>query len=125
MPEYRALRERYSLQEICRTPDLATEVRLQPVNRIELDAAILFSDLLLPLEPIGLPFDFIKGEGPQIERPIDGPADIDKLTRFYPREKLGYVLTAIGQIQRELDDRVPLIGFAGAPFTLASCAIEG
>jgi uroporphyrinogen decarboxylase len=125
MAEYRALRERHSLLDICRTPDLATEVTLQPVRRIEVDAAILFSDLLLPLEPLGLPFDFIKGEGPQLERPIQGPADIDALTRFEPREKLGYVLEAIGQIQRELGGRVPLIGFAGAPFTLASYAIEG
>lgn len=125
MAEYRALRERHSLLDICRTPDLATEVTLQPVQRIEVDAAILFSDLLLPLEPLGLPFDFIKGEGPQLERPIQGPADIDALTRFDPRERLGYVLEAIGQIQRELAGRVPLIGFAGAPFTLASYAIEG
>ena len=125
MREYRALRERYSLLEICRTPDLATEVTLQPVNRIEVDAAILFSDLLLPLEPLGLPFDFIKGEGPQIENPIGGPADIDKLRLFDPRERLGHVLEAIRQIQVELAGRVPLIGFAGAPFTLASYAIEG
>jgi uroporphyrinogen decarboxylase len=125
MAEYRALRERHSLLEICRTPDLATEVTLQPVRRIEVDAAILFSDLLLPLEPLGLPFDFVKGEGPQIERPIEGPADIDKLRPFEPREKLGYVLDAIRQIQHELHGRVPLIGFAGAPFTLASYAIEG
>ena len=125
MAEYRALRERYSLLEICRTPDLATEVTLQPVRRVELDAAILFSDLLLPLEPMGLPFDFIKGEGPQIERPIDTPADIDRLRVFEPREALGHVLSAIRQIQVELRGRVPLIGFAGAPFTLASYAIEG
>ena len=125
MAEYRALRERHSLLEICRTPDLATEVTLQPVRRIDVDAAILFSDLLLPLEPMGLPFDFIKGEGPQIERPIGGDADIDRLRVFEPREALAHVLEAIGQIQRELDGRVPLIGFAGAPFTLASYAIEG
>ncbi len=125
MPEYRALRAQYSLLEICRTPDLATEVTLQPIRRLEVDAAILFSDLLLPLAPMGLPFDFIKGEGPQIERPIDGPADIERLRVFEPREALGYVLDAIRQIQRELDGRVPLIGFAGAPFTLASYAIEG
>ena len=73
MQEYRTLRAQYSLLEICRTPDLATEVTLQPIRRLEVDAAILFSDLLLPLEPMGLPFDFIKGEGPQIERPIDQP----------------------------------------------------
>ena len=125
MAEYRALRERHSLLEICREPDLATEVTLQPVRRIDVDAAILFSDLLLPLEPMGLPFDFVKGEGPQIERPIGGPEDIDRLRVFEPRESLGHVLTAIRQIQQELGGAVPLIGFAGAPFTLASYAIEG
>ena len=125
MAEYRALREQYSLLDICRTPDLATEVTLQPVRRIEVDAAILFSDLLLPLEPMGLPFDFIKGEGPQIERPIESEADIDRLKRFEPREKLAHVLESIGLIQQELHGRVPLIGFSGAPFTLASYAIEG
>jgi uroporphyrinogen decarboxylase len=125
MQEYRTLRAQYSLLEICRTPDLATEVTLQPIRRLEVDAAILFSDLLLPLAPMGLPFDFIKGEGPQIERPIEGPSDIERLRVFEPREALGYVLDAIRQIQEELDGRVPLIGFAGAPFTLASYAIEG
>jgi uroporphyrinogen decarboxylase len=125
MAEYRALRERHSLLEICRMPDLATEVTLQPVRRIDVDAAILFSDLLLPLEPLGLPFDFVKGEGPQIERPISSAADIDKLRDFEPREALAHVLEAIRHIQRELGGRVPLIGFAGAPFTLASYAIEG
>ena len=125
MAEYRALRERHSLLEICANPDLATEVTLQPVRRIDLDAAILFSDLLLPLEPMGLPFDFIKGEGPQLERPIDTTADIDRLKVFEPREALRHVLIAIRQIQSELAGRVPLIGFAGAPFTLASYAIEG
>jgi uroporphyrinogen decarboxylase len=125
MAEYRALRERHSLLEICRVPDLATEVTLQPVRRIDVDAAILFSDLLLPLEPMGLPFDFVKGEGPQIERPIGGPEDIDRLRVFEPRDALAHVLTAIRQIQQELGGAVPLIGFAGAPFTLASYAIEG
>jgi uroporphyrinogen decarboxylase len=125
MAEYRALRERHSLLELCREPDLATEVTLQPVRRIEVDAAILFSDLLLPLEPMGLPFDFVKGEGPHLERPIESPADIDRLRDFEPREQLGHVLEAIRQVQRELAGRVPLIGFAGAPFTLASYAIEG
>jgi uroporphyrinogen decarboxylase len=125
MAEYRALRQKYSLLDICRQPDLATEVTLQPIRRLEVDAAILFSDLLLPLEPMGLPFDFIKGEGPQIERPINDAADIDRLTVFDPRESLAHVLQAIRQIQQELAGRVPLIGFAGAPFTLASYAIEG
>jgi len=125
MSEYRSLRERYSLLDICRTPDLATEVTLQPVRRIEVDAAILFSDLLLPLEPLGIPFDFIRGEGPAIEKPLRSEADLARVHRFEPRESLGYVLEAIRQIQRALAGRVPLIGFAGAPFTLASYAIEG
>jgi uroporphyrinogen decarboxylase len=125
MAEYRAIREQHSLLEICRTPDLAAEVTLQPVRRIEVDAAILFSDLLLPLEPMGLPFDFVKGEGPHIESPIESSADIDRLKLFEPREALPHVLEAIEVVQEELHGRVPLIGFAGAPFTLASYAIEG
>jgi uroporphyrinogen decarboxylase len=125
MSEYRALRERYSLLELCRTPDLATEVTLQPIKKLDVDAAILFSDLLLPLEPMGIRFDFIRGEGPLIENPIEGEADIDRLRRFDPRVELSYVLDAIRQVQRELAGRLPLIGFAGAPFTLASYAIEG
>jgi len=125
MSEYRALRERHSLLDLCRTPDLATEVTLQPVRRIEVDAAILFSDLLLPLEPMGIAFDFIKGEGPAIDRPLRSEADLARVRRFEPREHLRYVLDAIRQIKRELGGKVPLIGFAGAPFTLASYAIEG
>ena len=125
MSEYRALRERYSLLDLCRTPDLATQVTLQPVRRIEVDAAILFSDLLLPLEPMGIPFDFIHGEGPAIETPLRSEADLAHVRRFEPRESLTHVLDAIRQTQRELAGGVPLIGFAGAPFTLASYAIEG
>lgn len=125
MSVYRELRKQYSLLDLCRIPDLATEVTMQPVQAIELDAAILFSDLLLPLEPMGIRFDFIKGEGPQIENPIDSTADIDRLRPFESREALGHVLQAIRQIQVELQGRIPLIGFAGAPFTLASYAIEG
>jgi uroporphyrinogen decarboxylase len=125
MAEYRAIRERHSLLDICRTPDLATEVTLQPVRRIDVDAAIIFSDLLLPLEPMGLPFDFVAGEGPQILSPIATEQDIDRLRTFDPREALAHVLRAIEQVQSELGGRVPLIGFAGAPFTLASYAIEG
>jgi uroporphyrinogen decarboxylase len=125
MSEYRELRQRYSLLDICGTPDLATAVTLQPVRRIEVDAAILISDLLLPLAPMGIPFDFIKGEGPSIESPLRSEDDLAAVRRFEPREALGHVLVAIQQIQRELRGRVPLIGFAGAPFTLASYAIEG
>jgi uroporphyrinogen decarboxylase len=125
MSEYRSLRERYSLLELCRTPDLATEVTLQPVRRLEVDAAIVFSDLLLPFEPMGLSFDFVRGEGPAIEHPLRSDEDIRRLRTFEPREGLDYVLQAIRQIKTALGGRVPLIGFAGAPFTLASYAIEG
>ena len=102
MREYRALRERHSLLELCRTPDLATIVTLQPVNRIDVDAAILFSDLLLPLEPLGITFDFVQGEGPAIENPIETEADIDALKTVEPRESLAHVLQAIRQVQHSL-----------------------
>ena len=125
MPDYRALRERYSLLEICRHPELAAAVTLQPVDAIEVDAAILFSDLLLPFTPLGLDFDFVKGEGPAVENPIRSPADVDRLRPFEPREALGHVLETIRVLRRELEGRVPLIGFGGAPFTLAAYAIEG
>ena len=125
MPEYRAIRERHSLLDICRHPELATEVTLQPVERLDVDAAILFSDLLLPLEPLGIPFDFVKGEGPVIHEPIRTADDIARLRSFEPHESLGHVLTTIRLLRRELADRVPLIGFGGAPFTLASYAVEG
>jgi uroporphyrinogen decarboxylase len=125
MSEYRALRERYTLLELCRTPELAVQVTLQPVNAIDVDAAIIFSDLLLPFEPMGLAFDFVKGEGPQFEHPLQSDEDIDRLRIFDPRVELAHVLDAVRLARRELDGRVPLIGFAGAPFTLASYAIEG
>jgi uroporphyrinogen decarboxylase len=125
MSEYRALRQRYSLLDICRAPELAVAVTLQPVNAIEVDAAILFSDLLVPFTPMGLDFDFVKGEGPSIDRPIRAAADVDRLKTFEPREALAHVLETIRILRRELSDRVPLIGFGGAPFTLASYAIEG
>jgi uroporphyrinogen decarboxylase len=125
MAEYRALRQHYTLLQLCRTPDLATEVTLQPVRRLEVDAASLFTDLLSPLAPMGMPFDFVKGEGPAIERPIRSAADIDAVRVADPRETLGFTFDAIRQIKGELGGRIPLIGFAGAPFTLASYAIEG
>jgi uroporphyrinogen decarboxylase len=125
MAEYRSLRQKYSLLDLCNNPELATQVTLQPVRRIEVDAAILFSDLLLPLAPMGLPFDFVKGEGPAVERPIRSTDDIGRLRLFEPREALGHVLETIRMVRKDLDGRVPLIGFAGAPFTLASYAIEG
>ena len=125
MAEYRRLRERHTILDICRTPDLATAVTLQPVKKIDVDAAILFSDLLIPLEPMGIPFDFVAGEGPSIDEPLRHEADLARVRRFDPRESLGYVLEAIRQIKHELGGKLPLIGCAGAPFTLASYAIEG
>lgn len=125
MAEYRELRRRYSLLQICREPELAVAVTMQPVDAIEVDAAILFSDLLLPFTPMGLDFDFVKGEGPSIEKPIRSDADVARLRRFEPREALGHVLETIRLLRLELAGRVPLIGFGGAPFTLASYAIEG
>ncbi len=125
MAEYRAIRKQYTLLEICQQPELAAEVTLQPVDRLEVDAAILFSDLLLPLAPMGIPFDFIKGEGPVIHKPIRNKASIKALRTFESRESLAHVLDTIKILSQELKDRVPLIGFAGAPFTLASYAIEG
>jgi uroporphyrinogen decarboxylase len=125
MSNYRALRKRHSLLEICRHPELAVEVTLQPLDAIEVDAAILFSDLLLPFTPLGLDFDFVKGEGPSVDRPIRRPEDVERLRRFEPRESLGHVLETIRVLRRTLAGRVPLIGFGGAPFTMASYAIEG
>lgn len=121
MAEYRALREKYTMLELCRTPELATQVTLQPIVH-GVDAAILFADILLPLEPMGAPFEFAKGEGPVIHEPITSKAQVDQLRVCEPGE-LGYVLDAIKMLKKEL--KVPLIGFAGAPFTLASYLIEG
>jgi uroporphyrinogen decarboxylase len=123
MAEYQALRAKHSLLELCRTPELAVEVTLQPVRAFAFDAAILFSDLLIPLAPLGLPFDFQAGEGPVVEKPLRSAADVAALRRFEPRQELAMVLEAIRTLRAEL--QVPLIGFAGAPFTLASYAIEG
>ncbi len=124
MAEYRALRQKYTLLELCKTPELAMEVTLQPL-RLGMDAAILFADILLPLEPMGAPFEFAKGEGPVIHSPVRDRAGIEKLRVFEAEEGLGYVTAAIRMIRKELDGKVPLIGFAGAPFTIASYLVEG
>jgi uroporphyrinogen decarboxylase len=125
MAEYRALRERYSMLELCRTPELAAQVTLQPVAKIAVDAAILFADILLPLAPMGADFEFAKGEGPVIHQPIRSASDVDKLHTIDPDESLGYVLNTLRMVRAELSPRTALIGFAGAPFTLASYLIEG
>ncbi|MEO7111530.1 MAG: uroporphyrinogen decarboxylase [Polyangiaceae bacterium] len=123
MPEYRALRAKYTLLDIVHKPELATEVTLQPLV-LGVDAAILFADILLPLEPMGASFEFAKGEGPVIHEPISSRAQIDKLRVIDPSE-LQYVLDAIKMVKKEIGGKLPLIGFAGAPFTLASYLIEG
>jgi uroporphyrinogen decarboxylase len=122
MAEYRALREKHTLLELCKTPELALQVTLQPM-KLNVDAAILFADILLPLEPMGAPFEFAKGEGPVVHSPVKTHADVDKLRVIDPLEGLGYVMEAIKLLKKELP--VPLIGFAGAPFTLASYLVEG
>ncbi len=125
MAEYRAIREHHTLLDICHQPELATEVTLQPVKALGVDAAILFADILLPLEPMGAPFEFAKGEGPVIHEPVRDAAGVDKLRVIDAEEGLPFVLDAIRLIRRELDGKTPLIGFAGAPFTLASYLVEG
>ncbi len=125
MPEYRALREKYSILEMIKSPELAAEVTMQPVSAFNLDAAIIFADILPPLEGMGLKLTFEKGEGPVIHNPIRTTADISALRQPDPRESLAFTLKAIKLVRKELAGRIPLIGFSGAPFTLASYAIEG
>jgi uroporphyrinogen decarboxylase len=125
MAEYRRLRETHTILEIIKTPELAAEVTLQPINAFDLDAAIIFADILPPLEAMGLSLEFIRGEGPVIHNPLRIDADVAALSVPDPRESLGFTMEAIRLVRRELAGRVPLIGFSGAPFTLASYAIEG
>jgi uroporphyrinogen decarboxylase len=124
MPEYRALREMHSFWEMCKNPKLAVEVTLQPVDAIGVDAAILFSDILVPVEAMGVEIEFTEGRGPVVDHPVRTSADLDAL-RIIDPEDVGFVFEAIRQLRRELAGRVPLIGFSGAPYTLASYAVEG
>lgn len=124
MAEYRAIREKFSLLEIVKQPELAAEVTLQPVRAFQVDAAILFADILLPLQPMGLDFEFAKGEGPVIHNPVRSQADVDALRPLRPQETLSHVMEAIRLLRSELGN-TPLIGFCGAPFTVASYMIEG
>jgi len=125
MPQYRKLRKHHSILDLCHRPELAAEVTLQPVERLGVDAAIIFADILLPFEPLRLGLRFEAGEGPKIDRPIRDAADVERLPTFSIDAELGYVCDAIRLARRALPADVPLIGFAGAPFTLASYAIEG
>jgi uroporphyrinogen decarboxylase len=124
MPEYRAVRKEHSLIEICKNPQLAAEVTITAAEILNVDAAIIFADLLLPLEVMGLPFHFSAGEGPVIERPVRSGEDIARLSTDSAAD-LGYVAEAVGLVAKHFEDKLPVIGFCGAPFTLASYMIEG
>jgi len=124
MPEYRAIRAKYSLLEICYQPELAAEVTLQPVRLLGVDAAILFADILLPAIPLGLGLEFTKGEGPVIRKPVRSLEDVQALNPIDAETDLGYVLKAIRILRGDLNG-IPLIGFCGAPFTVASYIVEG
>ena len=124
MAEYRAVRKRHSLIEICKNPALAAEVTITAAEKLGVDAAIIFADLLLPLEPMGLGFHFEAGEGPVVEKPVRTAADVAKL-RTGGAGDLGYVAESVGRVARHFGSRLPVIGFSGAPFTLASYMVEG
>jgi len=123
--EYRALRKKYSFLEMCKTPELAAQVTLLPVEQLNVDAAIIFADILLPLEPMGIDFEFAKNEGPVFHQPIREMKQIDALRVIEPEGDMPFLMEAIRTVRRELEGKIPLIGFSGAPFTLASYVIEG
>lgn len=126
LPEYRATREKAGdFMSLCKNADLACEVTLQPLERFDLDAAILFSDILTIPDAMGLGLYFAKGEGPHFEHPVRTAADIGKLPIPDPEDELGYVMNAVRTIRKALDGRVPLIGFSGSPWTLATYMVEG
>jgi uroporphyrinogen decarboxylase len=125
MKEYRALRKKYSFLEMCKNSELAAKVTLQPIDKFKLDAAIIFSDILIPLEPMGVEFEFAKGEGPVFHHPLREKKDVERLRIFDPEEEIPFLMKAIRIVRKELEGKVPLIGFSGAPFTLASYIIEG
>ena len=125
MKEYRTLRKKFSFLEMCKNPELAAQVTLQPIEKFKLDAAIIFSDILIPLEPMGVEFEFAKGEGPVFHHPIHDLKQIEQLRVIEPERDVSFLMEAIRIVCRELEGRIPLIGFSGAPFTLASYMIEG
>ena len=125
MKAYRDLKEKYSFLEMCKNSDLATEVTLQPLDVLGVDAAIIFADILLPLEPMGTGLEFTAGDGPVIPRPVKNQKDIEKLSLINAEEDLGFVGDAIRKVRGEISEKMPLIGFSGAPFTLCSYMIEG
>src|SRR5208282_4219870 len=124
MPEYQAVRRHHSLLQICKNPDLAAEVTITAAEKLDVDAAIIFADLLLPLEPMGLDFEFLAGEGPVVHRPVRTADDVRAL-KTDRADELAYVARAIQKVATHFRDRLGVIGFCGAPFTLASYMIEG
>src|SRR6516225_4614851 len=124
MAEYRAVRKKHSILEICKTPELAAEVTITAAEKLDVDAAIICADLLLPLEVMGLPFRFEAGEGPVITNPLRTGKDVDALVTDRASE-LGYVAESVGRVVKHFGAKLPVIGFCGAPFTLASYMIEG
>ncbi|HXG20941.1 MAG TPA: uroporphyrinogen decarboxylase [Methylomirabilota bacterium] len=125
MPEYRAIRERVPFLALCKTPELAAQVTVQAVERLGVDAAILFADILLIVEPMGVGLEFSKGDGPVIHHPVRSGSDVDKLHEVVPLESLSFVFEAVQLARAGLASHIPLIGFSGAPFTVASYLIEG
>jgi uroporphyrinogen decarboxylase len=125
MEEYRKLRTQHDFLKLCKNPDLAAEITITPVERLGVDAAILFADILLVIEPMGIGLEYAKNGGPVIHHPVRSGKDVDALKEFSPVKELSFVYEAVKKISRTLDNKVPLIGFAGAPFTLASYLIEG
>ncbi|HYV31927.1 MAG TPA: uroporphyrinogen decarboxylase family protein, partial [Candidatus Binatia bacterium] len=125
MKEYRDLRARVPFLELCKDPGLATELTVSAANRLGVDAAIIFADLLLIAEPLGFKVEYDQGEGPSVRPALREPADLKRLREVNPEESLGYLFEAIRRTRAALDPETPLLGFAGAPFTLASYLIEG
>ncbi|MBI4011954.1 MAG: uroporphyrinogen decarboxylase [Candidatus Rokubacteria bacterium] len=125
MPEYRAIRRRLGFLELCKNPEAAAEVTLLPVERLRVDAAILFADILLIVEPMGVGLEFARGEGPVIHRPVRSAEDVKRLVERDPAETVPFVFDTVRRVRAALGERVPLIGFAGAPFTIASYLVEG
>jgi uroporphyrinogen decarboxylase len=125
LPEYRAIRQKVDFLTLCKTPELAAEVTIQPVDILGVDAAILFADILLPLEAMGAELQFVKGDGPSFPNPVRTREDVARLSHPEVDEKLGYVFDAMRLVRRELDGRVPVLGFGGTPWTLAAYLVEG
>ena len=125
MPEYREIRSKVGFLELCKSPSLAAEVTVTAANRLGVDAAIIFADILLILEPMGIELEFTKGDGPVIHNPVRSRDDVDRLRELEDVQQLDYVYKAITQTRAALPGNIPLIGFSGAPFTLASYVVEG